>query len=237
MTLRNAFRCLVASGILLVAGGAELWHQSLGREMAAICAHAPQAEGACAALRDGLFFGATLRWVQTFFLLALVLWAGDLLIRHFVDVPAQALKQHFRCMLLGQWRAPLPEAAQRAPAGIPVAVIELGEELECAFQQLESATRRASLALFVRNAEQRLQRIAESVDGVCVVAEAARAHRQIVPPQALDNLKLVSRLIAEMRDAMDAGFAKELQSPRKPPDDAPRNASVRRPPRNPLQVA
>jgi hypothetical protein len=237
MTLRNGLRCLVAVGVLLVAGGAELWYQTLGRQMAAICAEAPQAAGVCAAFSQSLALGATLRLLQTFALLALMIWGVDLLLKHFVDVPAQTLRQHFRSMVLGQWRAPLPEAARRAPAGIPAAVVELGEELDNAFLQLESATRRASLALFVRNAEQRLERIAESVDGVSVVAEAARAHRQIVPQQALDNLKLVSRLIAEMRDAMDAGFAKELETAKKRPADAPGKAPVRRPRRNPLQVA
>jgi hypothetical protein len=228
---------MVLLGVLLVAGRAELWHQSLGREVAAICAESPATAEACGAFREGLVFGAALRWLQILVLLALMLWGLELLLQRFVNLPAQALKEHFRRMVLGQWRAPLPEAAQRAPAGIPAAVTELGEELESAFLQLESATRRASLALFVRNAEQRLDRIAESVDGVSVVVEAARAHRQIVPPQALDNLKLISRLIEEMRDSMEAGFAKELEPSKRRQQQASRKPQAPEARRNPLQVA
>lgn len=237
MTLRIALRWLIAAGVVFSAAAAEFWHQALTRQMAAICAEMPDAGGPCAALQQAAVVAAVARWVQAAAFLALLLWVLDMVLRRYVDQPAQALKEHFRRMVLGQWRSPLSEVAQLAPSGIPGAVKELGEELETAFLQLESATRRSSLALFVRNAEQRLDRIAESVEGIRVVVEAARVHRQIVPPQAVDNLRMVSRLIVEMRESMDAGFAKELEPAKTPPGSRSGTAASRRARGKPFQVA
>jgi hypothetical protein len=210
MALQNTLRWLVAAGVLALAAGNQLWQWLLSREMAAACAESPEAQRVCTMadqILGNLWMG---QWILAALAAAGLLVAMQIVLRHSVEAPAAALKEHFRRMALGQWRAPLPKAALAAPAGLPEAVKELGEELESAFLEMEQATRRASLALFVRSTEQQLDRIEESIAGIRVVVEAARAHRQIVPAQAVDNLKLVSRLAEELRASMDAALAREL---------------------------